>query len=47
MSANLRRRQAREAHGLFRIARAAGIWQQEKMFRIDKIENVRKRIVLA
>jgi hypothetical protein len=41
------RRQAREAHGLLRISSAAGVWQKQKTFRINKVENVRKRIVFA
>jgi hypothetical protein len=41
------RRQPREAHGLFRISSATGVWQQQKAFGIDKIENVGKRIVFA
>ena len=39
--------QSREAHRLIRIARAAGVWQKKKTLRIDKIEDVRKRIVFA
>src|SRR5438094_251338 len=39
--------QPRETHRLLRVARAARIWQEEKTFRIDKVENVRERIVFA
>ena len=41
------RRQAREAHGLLRISGAAGVWQKQKTFGIDKVENVRERVVFA
>ena len=41
------RRQPRQPHGFLRVARAAGVRQKKKTFRIDKIENVRKRIVFA
>src|SRR6202040_1734267 len=37
----------RYSHRVIRIARAAGVRQQEKFFRIDEIENVCEWIVLA
>ena len=39
--------QAREPHGFIRVACATGVRQKKKTLRIDKIENVRKRIVFA
>jgi hypothetical protein len=39
--------QSRESHGLRGIARPARVGQKEKPFRIDKVENVRKRIVFT
>ena len=41
------RRQSRQPHGVLRVPCAARVRQKEKLFRIDKIQNVRERIVFA
>src|SRR2546428_236993 len=39
--------QACEAHRFLSVSRAARIWQKQELFRVDKVQNIGERVVLA